>query len=1060
MNLKHNVFLGVLLLNIACGAVRAHAEANLATGKNVTASSQWNDQYAPALAIDGNPGTRWSAAGGKGSGEWLEVDFGAVVQFNQTLVKQYGECIQAYRIQYWNGTAWRDAFRGGHMASEQMDVFASVTASRARLLIVASQDGVPSVLEFEVNDNPAAPGANTMPAAPQNLAAGKPVMASSLWSDEYAPGKAVDGDLGTRWSAETAEAQWLEVDLGSLVVFNTITVLQYGKAISKYRIEYWDGEKWHEAQGGFDMPAFLQVVVQPVTASKVRLTVDLAKAAPSIYEMEVLNDSFAGLMIPAVVPKAQRNQPAEQEITINANDQGRTFEGIGVLSAGGNTDLLKDYPEPYRSDVLDYLFKPKFGAGFQHLKVEIGGGENSTCGSEPSHAITKEENANPKPRGFEFWMMHEARKRNPKILLDCLPWSYPAWCGGAFTQNSADWYVSFLNCARKTYGLELDYVGAGWNEKGTDRDWVVNMLRPSLNKAGYSKVKLQGPDDNSDQWKVFEQFETDSAYRDALDAVSYHIYGLPAATEKAKKSGKPLWMSECTGSGGLNELRSLIKFYVRDRITKYITWPPAVSCYEGLSCYANVGFVEAYQPWSGHYAVRDGVWYAAHVTQFTEPGWKLLDSGCKLFNPEDPNSEAGCLVLKDPKSDQWSLIAGTRDSITLKVILAANLSSGPIHVWKSGGKSIFIKQENIVPKDGSFTLKMEANSAYSLTTTTGQQKGEIPHPIPPAARFPAPYSEDFESYEAGVAANYLMDQKGTFEVADDGRGGKALKQIVPAEGTKWSGFFINPNTIFGDNFWESYELSAEVRIADGNVEIGGRHDDMAKLGYRLTLEKSGDWKLSYHTDVLASGAVAGFDGNAWHKMKIGFNRTEIKAFIDNAEVTILSNETKSMQGRCFLASSYHPNLFDNISVKLMDSPLDRRSMKASATSCHGPGYEADKVLDGDRATVWHSAKSSKTQNVQAITIDLGGTFEIAQVSYLPRQNNQSGIITSYNLLTSLDGKEFKQVAAGSWKKDVSQKVVGFSATKAAYIKLEAIAAVGDLAAAAEFNVYASRSGEK
>jgi galactosylceramidase len=49
-------------------------------------------------------------------------------------------------------------------------------------------------------------------------------------------------------------------------------------------------------------------------------------------------------------------------------------------SAGASTRLLFDYAEPYRSDVLDFLFKPSFGAAFQHLKVEIGGGENSTCG--------------------------------------------------------------------------------------------------------------------------------------------------------------------------------------------------------------------------------------------------------------------------------------------------------------------------------------------------------------------------------------------------------------------------------------------------------------------------------------------------------------------------------------------------------------------------------------------------------------------------------------------------------------------------------------------------------
>ena len=67
------------------------------------------------------------------------------------------------------------------------------------------------------------------------------------------------------------------------------------------------------------------------------------------------------------------------------------------MSAAPRPACCTTMREPYRSDVLDYLFKPDFGAGFQHLKVEIGGGENSTCGSEPSHAITREELAHPRP---------------------------------------------------------------------------------------------------------------------------------------------------------------------------------------------------------------------------------------------------------------------------------------------------------------------------------------------------------------------------------------------------------------------------------------------------------------------------------------------------------------------------------------------------------------------------------------------------------------------------------------------------------------------------------------
>src|SRR5947209_3098476 len=48
----------------------------------------------------------------------------------------------------------------------------------------------------------------------------------------------------------------------------------------------------------------------------------------------------------------------ETHISLDAHAPGRTFDGIGALSAGASTRLLVDYPEPQRSQILDYLFKP------------------------------------------------------------------------------------------------------------------------------------------------------------------------------------------------------------------------------------------------------------------------------------------------------------------------------------------------------------------------------------------------------------------------------------------------------------------------------------------------------------------------------------------------------------------------------------------------------------------------------------------------------------------------------------------------------------------------------
>jgi hypothetical protein len=54
-------------------------------------------------------------------------------------------------------------------------------------------------------------------------------------------------------------------------------------------------------------------------------------------------------------------------IVLDGAAKGKIFEGIGALSAGASSRLLYDYKEPYRSQILDYLFKPGYGAALQHL---------------------------------------------------------------------------------------------------------------------------------------------------------------------------------------------------------------------------------------------------------------------------------------------------------------------------------------------------------------------------------------------------------------------------------------------------------------------------------------------------------------------------------------------------------------------------------------------------------------------------------------------------------------------------------------------------------------------
>ena len=107
--------------------------------------------------------------------------------------------------------------------------------------------------------------------------------------------------------------------------------------------------------------------------------------------------------VAAIAPQAARAQTTTA-ISVNGTSAGLTFGGIGAISGGGgNSRLLTDYPAADQQQILDYLFKPDYGASLQILKVEIGGDTNSTDGSESSieHTSGSVDCSN----GYEWWLM-------------------------------------------------------------------------------------------------------------------------------------------------------------------------------------------------------------------------------------------------------------------------------------------------------------------------------------------------------------------------------------------------------------------------------------------------------------------------------------------------------------------------------------------------------------------------------------------------------------------------------------------------------------------------------
>ncbi|MFD8817690.1 galactosylceramidase, partial [Streptomyces sp. NPDC059627] len=261
-------------------------------------------------------------------------------------------------------------------------------------------------------------------------------------------------------------------------------------------------------------------------------------------------------------------------ITVDGGQGGRTFDGIGAISGGGgNSRLLRDYPPAQRSQILDYLFKPGYGANLQMLKLEIGGDANSTDGAEPSIEHSKGQiNCD---AGYEFWLAEQAKARNPDIRFYGLAWAAPGWINGGFwSTDTIDYLISWLGCA-KQHGLTISYLG-GWNERGHDADWYIK-LRSALDGAGYSGVRIVADDSG---WSVADDMANNASFNDAVSVIGAHYpcaggdggsADTCSSTTTAKNNGKPLWASE-NGSldmdaGAPALIRSIVRGYVDARMT-------------------------------------------------------------------------------------------------------------------------------------------------------------------------------------------------------------------------------------------------------------------------------------------------------------------------------------------------------------------------------------------------------------------------------------------------------------------------------------------------------------
>ena len=135
--------------------------------------------------------------------------------------------------------------------------------------------------------------------------------------------------------------------------------------------------------------------------------------------------------------------------------------------------------------------------------------------------------------------------------------------------------------------------------------------------------------------------------------------------------------------------------------------------------------------------------------------------------------------------------------------------------------------------------------------------------------------------------------------------------------------------------------------------------------------------------------------------------------------------------------------------------------KASADSAESDDYGADKAIDGDPDTFWHTAWDDPAPVFPHwLELELPQPAKITGFVALPRQDgNRNGWIKDFAFYASTDGVNWGEpIAKGSFEKNEKLKTVKFAApVTARFVKLVALSgyADGPWASLAEFNLIST-----
>ena len=205
----------------------------------------------------------------------------------------------------------------------------------------------------------------------------------------------------------------------------------------------------------------------------------------------------------------------------------------------------------------------------------------------------------------------------------------------------------------------------------------------------------------------------------------------------------------------------------------------------------------------------------------------------------------------------------------------------------------FIQQAPLsVAADGTFTLLIEPDSLYTVTTLTTGHKGGFDTPVPPQALFPAQYVNNFTACAPSTEAPFFSDQNGIWECQPaDASGIVVMRQMVPLLPIAWGGD-TRPHSLIGsrDLTDTSMVLDARLTATNGSFLLGARLAGTTNsAGLIVALDASGAWNITGTMATVQSGPAlyagtlaAPFGVNVWRTLRLDVNGSTAVMWVDGA----------------------------------------------------------------------------------------------------------------------------------------------------------------------------------